>query len=97
MFYEMGGNTEKEIDNLRAITPVFLDDKIKAPLLIAQSVNNERVNVNETNQFVKELKKRNVPVTYIAKENNGYNFRNSETRIEYYNALEKFFATNLKR
>ncbi|MGV3508089.1 MAG: S9 family peptidase [Sphingobacteriaceae bacterium] len=97
MYYEMVGNPEKEIDYLRAISPVFHADKIKAPLLIAQSVNNERVNVNETNQFVKELKKRNVPVTYIAKENNGYNFRNSETRMEFYNALEKFFATNLKR
>ena len=96
MYYEMVGNPEKEMDQLRAVSPVFHASRIKAPLLIAQDKKDLRVNVNETNQFVKELKKRKVPITYITKESRDYNFRNPETRLEFFNELEKFFAANLK-
>lgn len=97
MYYEMVGNPENEIDQLRAISPVFHTDKIKAPLLIAQDLKDERVNINETNQFVKELKKRKVPITYITKESRAFNFRNPENRVEFYKELEKFFAANLRK
>lgn len=97
MYYEMVGNPEKEMDELRAVSPVFHANKIKAPLLIAQDTKDSRVNVNETNQFVKELKKRNVPITYITKEGRDYNFRNPEIKVEFFKELEKFFATNLKK
>lgn len=97
MYYEMVGNPEKETDQLRAVSPVFHASRIKAPLLIAQDRKDPRVNVNETNQFVKELKKRKVPITYITKESKDYNFRNPETRLAFFNELEKFFATNLKK
>ncbi|MEJ6980789.1 prolyl oligopeptidase family serine peptidase [Pedobacter sp. P351] len=97
MYYEMVGNPEKEMDELRAVSPVFHANKIKAPLLIAQDIKDSRVNVNETNQFVKELKKRKVPITYITKEGRDYNFRNAEMRVEFFNELEKFFSANLKK
>ncbi|MBC8053347.1 MAG: S9 family peptidase [Sphingobacteriaceae bacterium] len=97
MYYEMVGNPEKEIDDLRAVSPVFHADKIKAPLLIAQDTKDERVNINETNQFVKELKKRKIPITYITKESRAFNFRNPENRMEFYKELEKFFAANLMK
>ena len=97
MYYEMVGNPEKEIDALRAVSPVFHADKIKDPLLIAQDLNDERVNVNETNQFVKELKKRKVSITYITKESKAFNFRNPENRMEFYKELERFFAANLRK
>jgi dipeptidyl aminopeptidase/acylaminoacyl peptidase len=55
------------------------------------------VNMNETNQFVKELKKRNVPVTYILKEDEGHFFRNIDNRLEFYKELELFLDKNLSR
>ncbi|MBC7913759.1 MAG: S9 family peptidase [Pyrinomonadaceae bacterium] len=97
MYYEMVGSPESDIDEMRAISPVFHAGNIKAPLLIAQELKDERVNVNETNQFVKELKKRKVPITYITKESREFNFRNAENRMDFYNELEKFFASNLKK
>jgi dipeptidyl aminopeptidase/acylaminoacyl peptidase len=51
--------------------------------------------MNETNQFVKELRKRKVPVTYILKEGEGHYFRNNENRLEFYRELEDFLNKNL--
>lgn len=56
-----------------------------------------RVNVNETNQFVTELQKRDIPVTYILKENEGHYFRNQENRLEFYQQLEKFLDDHLNK
>ncbi|MXV17612.1 S9 family peptidase [Hufsiella ginkgonis] len=97
MIYEKVGSPEKDADYFRAVSPVFHTDRFKAPVLIAQGAKDPRVNVNETNQFVKELKKRGVPITYILKENEGHNFRNQENRQEFYRSLEKFLADNLNK
>ena len=95
MYYEMIGNPETDIDYLREASPVFHADKIKAPVFIAQDAKDSRVKVNETNQFVKELRKRNIPVTYIVKEREKYTLRNPENRFEYYTKLEGFFEKYL--
>ncbi len=95
MYYEMIGNPETDIDYLREASPVFHADKIKAPVFIAQDSKDPRVKVNETNQFVKELRKRNIPVTYLVKETEKYTLRNPENRYEYYTKLERFFEKYL--
>lgn len=97
MFYETVGNPETDADYFRAVSPVFQTDKIKSPVLIAQGTRDPRVNMNETNQFVKELRKRNVPVTYLLKDGEGQVFRNSKNRLELYKELEIFLAKNLGR
>lgn len=96
MIEEKVGSPETDADYLRDASPVFHTDKIKAPLLIAQGSKDSRVNVNETDQLVKELRKRNIPVTYLVKENEGHVFRNEENRLDFYQRLEKFLNTNLK-
>jgi len=95
MYYETIGNPETDADFFRAISPIFHTDKIKVPVLIAQGARDPRVNMNETNQFVKELKKKKVPVTYIFKEEEGHVFRNNENRLEFYKKLEIFLDQNL--
>lgn len=97
MYYETVGNPEKDSEYFRAVSPVFHTDKIKVPVLIAQGAKDPRVNMNETNQFVKELKKKNVPVTYILNEDEGHYFRNIENRLEFYRELEVFLDKNLSR
>lgn len=97
MYYETVGNPEKDSEYFRAVSPVFHTDKIKVPVLIAQGARDPRVNMNETNQFVKELKKKNVPVTYILNEDEGHYFRNIENRLEFYRELEVFLDKNLSR
>ena len=97
MYYEMVGNPETDIDNLREASPVFHANKIKVPVFIAQDAKDPRVNVDETNQFVKELRKRKIPVTYIVKEGDKYTLRNPENRLEYYTRLEEFFEKHLSK
>jgi dipeptidyl aminopeptidase/acylaminoacyl peptidase len=95
MYYETVGNPEKDADYFRSVSPVFHTDKIKVPVLIAQGARDPRVNMNETNQFVKELKKKNVSVTYILNEDEGHYFRNIANRLKFYSELEVFLDKNL--
>ena len=97
MYYEIVGNPEEEIEYFRSVSPVFHTDKIKAPVLIAQNVKDPRVNINETNQFVKELKNRKVDITYLVRENSTESEYNAETQMEFYRQLEIFFDNNLKK
>lgn len=96
MTYEMIGDPEKDAEQLRAISPVFHTDKIKSPLLIFQGAKDPRANISELNQFVRELKKRNVPVIYSLKENERAFFRSEHNRMQMYAEIEKFLDTNLQ-
>ncbi len=96
MFYEMVGNPEKDKDFLQAVSPIFLAEKIKTPLFVAQGANDPRVNKAESEQIVDALKKRGVAVEYMLKENEGHGFRNQENQFEFYEAMEKFLAKHLK-
>lgn len=94
MYYEMVGNPEEQIDYLRAVSPVFHTDKITDPVFISQDVKNPRANLNETNQFVKELKNRKVPITYVVRQHDQIT---QDEQIEFYSQLETFFSENLKK
>jgi dipeptidyl aminopeptidase/acylaminoacyl peptidase len=96
MTYEMVGNPETDADQLRAISPVFHTDKIKSPLLIFQGAKDPRANISELNQFVRELMKRNVPVTYRLKENERAFFRSEHNRMEMYAEIETFLSANMQ-
>jgi dipeptidyl aminopeptidase/acylaminoacyl peptidase len=94
--YDMVGHPEKELELMKAASPVFHVDKIKTPLFVAQGAKDPRVNKAESDQVVEALKKRGVAVDYMVKENEGHGFRNVENKYEFYGAMEKFFAIYLK-
>lgn len=97
MLYEMVGNPEDETDNARmkATSPVYLIDKIKAPLLIAQGANDPRVAQAESDQMVAALEANGIDVEYLLKTNEGHGFRNEENRFEFYETMEAFLAKYL--
>ncbi len=95
MLYEMVGNPEEDKELLKSSSPVFHADKIKAPLLIAQGANDPRVAKSESDQIVEALKKKNIDVPYIVKDNEGHGFHNEENRFEFYKAMETFLAKHL--
>jgi dipeptidyl aminopeptidase/acylaminoacyl peptidase len=96
MTYEMIGNPETDAEHLRAISPVFHTDKIKSPLLIFQGAKDPRANISVLNQFVRELKNRNVPVTYRLKENERAYFKSEHNRMEMYGEIESFLNANMQ-
>jgi dipeptidyl aminopeptidase/acylaminoacyl peptidase len=97
MLYEMVGNPDDKEDNARmkATSPVYLIDKIKAPLLIAQGANDPRVAQAESDQMVEALRNNGVDVEYILKTDEGHGFRNEENRFEFYEAMESFLGKYL--
>jgi dipeptidyl aminopeptidase/acylaminoacyl peptidase len=97
MFYEMVGNPETEKEMLRAVSPVFLADRIRTPLFVAQGAKDPRVNKAESDQIVEALKKRGVPVEYMVKDNEGHGFRNQENQFEFYGAMEQFLGKHLAK
>ncbi len=96
MTYEMVGNPEKDADMLRSISPVFNTDKIKVPLLIFQGAKDPRANISELNQFVRDLRNREVNVKYVLKENERTYFKNEQNRLDMYAEIESFLKSNLK-
>ena len=95
MIYEMVGHPQKDSLLLRDASPVFHVDNIKAPLLIAQGLNDPRVNKDESDQMVEALKKKGIDVPYMVKDNEGHGFRNEENRFDFYGAMEQFFLKYL--
>ena len=97
MLKEMVGDPDNPADHdrLKATSPVYHVDKIKAPLLIAQGAKDPRVVQAESDQMVEALRNRGIDVEYILKENEGHGFRNEENRFEFYLAMERFLAKHL--
>jgi dipeptidyl aminopeptidase/acylaminoacyl peptidase len=95
MLQEMVGDLEKDEAMLRAASPVFSADKIKAPLLIAQGANDPRVVKSESDQMVEAMRSRGVEVEYLVKDNEGHGFHNEENRFEFYEAMERFLDRHI--
>ncbi|MEJ7557360.1 MAG: prolyl oligopeptidase family serine peptidase [Pedobacter sp.] len=97
MYYEVIGNPLTDVERMRHSSPLFQVDKINKPVFITQNIKDPVINSGETVQFVKNLQKKNVPVTYL--ENDGdFSFgKNMEQRQELYTALEQFLEVNLKK
>jgi dipeptidyl aminopeptidase/acylaminoacyl peptidase len=97
MYYEIIGNPDTEADYMRQASPVFHADKFKVPVFIAQSPKDPRGNAAEAIQFVKELKKNNVNVTYLEKEFSDFSPQSEEMRQQLYASLEQFLSANLDK
>ncbi len=98
MTYERVGNPETDAGQFRAISPVFNTDKIRAPLLIFQGARDDRANISELNQFVRELQKQNGSdkVRYFLKPMERTIFRSQANRTEMYTEIEKFLDENMR-
>lgn len=95
MLNQAVGNPQKNAKCFRRISPIFNIDKFKNPLFIAQGAKDKFVSVNETNQFVKNLRKKNVKVRYLLNDTEGHVYTNQRNIIELYNNLDIFLKQNL--
>lgn len=95
MLHEMVGHPAHDAEMMRAASPVFHVDNIKAPLLVAQGANDPRVNIDESDQIVAHLRARGIDVPYIVKYDEGHGFQNEENKIEFYRAMLGFLGKHL--
>lgn len=97
MFYEIIGNPLTDVDRMKQFSPLFQTDKINVPVFVAQDIKDPNINIGETIQFVKNLQKREVKVTYLENEGNPFFGKSDENRQKFYTALEQFLEVNLKK
>ncbi|MDT4955596.1 MAG: hypothetical protein QOJ02_3734 [Acidobacteriota bacterium] len=86
-------NTEPQF--LRARSPLFFVDRIKAPLLIGQGANDPRVKPAESEQIVRAMRRANKPVEYIVYTDEGHGFVRPENLLHFIAKSEEFLAKYL--
>jgi dipeptidyl aminopeptidase/acylaminoacyl peptidase len=91
-FHKRMGDTE---EFLKAQSPLFKADQIKAPLLIGQGANDPRVNKAESDQIVTAMRKNDKPVVYYVFPDEGHGFARPVNRVAFDAATEEFLAKYL--
>jgi len=88
------GNPETEEGRkiLKERSPLSYADQIRKPLLIGQGKNDPRVNVAESEQIVKAMQAKNIPVTYVLYPDEGHGFRRPENNTSFNAVTEDFLA-----
>jgi dipeptidyl aminopeptidase/acylaminoacyl peptidase len=96
-FYKrMGDPTTPEGQQLlHDRSPLFKADAIKKPLLIGQGANDPRVNQAESDQIVKAMADKNIPVTYVLFPDEGHGFARPANNIAFNAVAEQFLAKYL--
>jgi dipeptidyl aminopeptidase/acylaminoacyl peptidase len=94
---QVGGDpdTEEGRKYLASKSPINFVDKIKKPLLIGHGLNDPRVNVAESEQIVKAMQGRNVPVVYCLFPDEGHGFGKWQNSFAFYAVVENFLAKHL--
>jgi len=87
---------EEEKKIMKEVSPALNVDKITKPVFIMQGANDPRVNINESDQIVRNLRKRGYDVPYMVKYNEGHGFKREKNKIESYKTMMGFFAKHLK-
>jgi dipeptidyl aminopeptidase/acylaminoacyl peptidase len=95
VLHQRVGHPEKDADFLKSRSPVFLVDKIKAPLLIGQGANDPRVPRDESIQIRDAMKKAGKTVEYIEFPDEGHGFARPENRLKFFAMAEGFLARYL--
>lgn len=71
-------------------SPLTRADRISKPLLIGQGANDPRVKQAESDQIVKAMKAKNIPVTYVLFPDEGHGFARPENN-KAFNAITEGF------
>jgi dipeptidyl aminopeptidase/acylaminoacyl peptidase len=94
--YKELGDPSKDLENLRAVSPLFHADKIVKPLIVLQGANDPRVIKPESDEIVESIKKRNGIVEYVLFDNEGHGFTKKANEIRAYKAILDFLDRYLK-
>jgi len=94
--YKEIGDPSKDLENLKAVSPLFHADKIVKPLIVLQGANDPRVIKPESDEIVDNIRKRNGVVEYVTFDNEGHGFTKKANEIRAYKAILDFLDRYLK-
>ena len=89
-------NDEEDIAIMKQVSPALNVEKITKPLFVVQGANDPRVNIDESDQVVKNMRARGINTPYMVKYDEGHGFAREENRIDLYQTMMGFFAVHLK-
>ncbi|MDX2198140.1 MAG: S9 family peptidase [Phycisphaerae bacterium] len=76
-------------------SPLTYVDQIRKPLLIGQGANDPRVKQAESDQIVRAMQEKKIPVTYVLYPDEGHGFARPENSISFWAVTEAFLAKHL--
>jgi dipeptidyl aminopeptidase/acylaminoacyl peptidase len=96
LYTRMGDPTTPEgRQMLQERSPLNKAQAITRPLLIGQGANDPRVKQSESDQIVKAMTARHIPVTYIVFPDEGHGFTRPDNDIAFNAVAEQFLGTCL--
>lgn len=95
MWYGRVGNSETEEEFLWSRSPLSRVEEIGVPMLVAHGANDPRVKQSESEQIVEAMREKGIDHEYLLFPDEGHGFAKPENRLEFYSALERFFAKHL--
>ena len=84
--------TEEGRDFLTQRSPLSFVDNIQKPLLIGQGANDPRVKQSESDQIVRAMQEKAIPVTYVLYPDEGHGFARPENNLSFFAVAEAFLA-----
>lgn len=88
-------NDPKDVERLKAQSPLYHIERIRVPLLIVQGANDPRVKQQESDQIVAALHAKGYPVRYLLAPDEGHGFQNYDNRVAMIVAIEQFLSERL--
>jgi dipeptidyl aminopeptidase/acylaminoacyl peptidase len=85
-------DTEEGRALLEERSPLNYVDRIQRPLLIGQGANDPRVKQAESDQIVKAMEARSIPVTYVLFPDEGHGFARPQNRLAFNAVAEAFLG-----
>ncbi len=82
-------------EQLAAVSPNRMADKIKVPVFLAAGGEDERAPIQHTEMMERALKQAGVPVEALYYRDEGHGFYKEEHRREFYTRLLAFFSKSL--
>lgn len=89
------GDPKKDAEELKAISPVYLVDRIKAPVLIIHGRDDPAVPFSQAKMLVQALEKAGKPHEFMSKYNEQHGLRDFGNRVEMYQRVEAFLQRYL--
>ncbi len=90
------GMLDKDLDFLRAISPIAKVDRIKTPLFVIHGKNDPRVPYTEAEQVVKALKDKGATVEYKLYDDEGHGISKLKNRLDLYPRVADFLDKYMK-
>ena len=90
------GYLDKDLDFMKSISPIYMVDKITAPLMVIQGANDPRVPQIEADQIAEKVKAKGGVVEYLLFPDEGHGLAKIPNQIKAYTAAADFLDKYVK-